>query len=363
MDTANQDNDSHPSTPENTPSRILDDLPLTEAKQSVLKDACSRRKLSTTGRKNILAERLAKAGFKDINHVRRLAAEFKKYGPDDTATVTGREKAANFTTHEYARLCHVIQHPSNSTAVARLYNKPKSRAELDKGRHDPFANEFADLFNEQVKFVLPEPRDGITADVLDAFDPNDHPHKRQGAILKVKWNELRSKYSTAYQRFSRSGQGDPEAFPNFIGGDTKLSYMHCVFIDSPAIGYATRLLPRDAQVEEGICDVDDIDGTEYGRGKKRKATSSPSLSTGLMEIAKSLKMPVENAPPTVGSSKINELDMSNRIATTAVNLLGLEKELRNSIKEAEKEGDIDFASVLRSRLSTVQSRIEETFRT
>jgi len=160
---------------------------IANATQAVLSGACKRRKLSSTGTKAALAARLKSAGFKTMEDVRKLSAEYTTNGVDMEASTTVCPKAPNWNKHETLRLCHVINNPANSTILARLYNKPSSRAELDSGRYDPWAHEFADLYNSDTFMPeIPDLRDGVTHDILDQFDPNAHPHKCQGALLKSK---------------------------------------------------------------------------------------------------------------------------------------------------------------------------------
>jgi hypothetical protein len=68
----------------------------------------------------------------------------------------------------------------------------------------------------------------------------------------MQWNQLRSKFSISYQNWSKSGQGDPEAFVNFAEGDDVLVYLFCVFNGKPAVEQILRLMPNAAQREDGI---------------------------------------------------------------------------------------------------------------
>lgn len=343
-------------------------LRLMPARQNILKNACKRRRMSTTGSKAELAARLYGAGFKTMDAVQQLATEFNRTGVDPLASVHGRTKTPNWSKNETARLCHVIQDPRHSTELARLYNKPANRALMDMPRRDPWAFEFASLFNdEEFRPVRPNEHDGVTADVLLSFDPNIHPHVRQGSVLKSKWNKIRSKYSIARDRFTRSGQGDADVFTDFTDGDPSLAYLHCVFYNSPALHYVIRTIPIDARVEEGIPGADSTRSNDTMTGKKRKALSPSDLSSSIGELAKSLAAPVQWSntdtvePSVEDKAKINELDMSNRMAGTVEKLMNLEKQLLSRIKDAEEEGDSGFAGILRGRLADVRVRIDRAF--
>jgi hypothetical protein len=49
--------------------------------QAVLQKACKRRRLSTNGTKAMLSQRLADAGFGDLDNVLRLSKELDEHGP------------------------------------------------------------------------------------------------------------------------------------------------------------------------------------------------------------------------------------------------------------------------------------------
>jgi len=185
-----------------TPSPSLQHDDLSKLTQETLRNASKRRKLSCSGVKSILATRLVGAGFKTLAAVRALDAEYKTLGVDDSALSRVRQKAPRWTKHETARLYHVMNHPSYSDALIRLYNKPESRAALET-RHDPWVNEFSTLFNDPLFLPsIPQAHDGVTDDILSDFDPTLHPVKREGAVLKSRWNKLRSRYCDNKRRFS-----------------------------------------------------------------------------------------------------------------------------------------------------------------
>lgn len=225
--------------------------------QTALQNACKRRGLSSSGTKAILVFRLKAAGFKSMDDIRRLSQEYKSDGGDKLASSNVRNKAPNWTRHETARLYHLINSPLHSTTLARLYKKPDGHAELDAKRHDPCANEFADLFNDD--------------EFTSSYKHNLHPHLRQGGLFKARWNKLRSQYTVARDRFSRSGQADADVFTDFTDGDASLAYMHCVFYDSPARNYVVRTLPDEARVEQGIQDLEINRKVDSRRARKRKA--------------------------------------------------------------------------------------------
>ena len=138
-----------------------DEFPAIHLKQSVLQQACKRRRLSSSGRKQDMVERLRRAGFNTATEVSRLAHKFERSGRLSFSDLTATRNAAskedpcrtrdpNFTKHEVTQLCHVLAQPKHFRVLSRLYNRPDTRAELDRGCHDPWSNEFVNLFNDDL---------------------------------------------------------------------------------------------------------------------------------------------------------------------------------------------------------------------
>jgi hypothetical protein len=66
---------------------------------------------------------------------------------------------------------------------------------------------------------------GAVIPTIDRFDAGELRNERDAAKLKIQWNKVRSKFSIAYQNWSESGQGDPEAFVNLL----KETMFSCIF--------------------------------------------------------------------------------------------------------------------------------------
>lgn len=115
--------------------------------QALFRSACRRKRLSLSGTKQQLAQRLKNIGTSTAIEVRDLAVAFASNGPDETQQTSGKTKAPNWTMNKAARLCHALADPRHATAVGRLYNKMETRPEMDFGKHDPWSAEFVDLFN------------------------------------------------------------------------------------------------------------------------------------------------------------------------------------------------------------------------
>jgi hypothetical protein len=170
--------------------------------------------------------------------------------------------------------------------------RPK-RQDLDQGLHDPWSNEFLRLFNDP--HFVPEPPEiagGAVLLTIDRLDAGELRNERDAAKLKMQWNQLRSKFSIAYQNWSKSGQGDPEAFVDFTEGDDVLVYLFCVFNGKPAVEQILRLMPNAAQREDGI-PLSSAESTEEPKRKRsrkeasratdRSSGSDPELASTIRE--------------------------------------------------------------------------------
>jgi hypothetical protein len=103
----------------------------------------------------------------------------------------------------------------------------------------------------------------------------------------MQWNQLRSKFSISYQNWSKSGQGDPEAFVNFAEGDDVLVYLFCVFNGKPAVEQILRLMPNAAQREDGIplSSAESIEEPKRKRSGKEASRATDRSSDSDSELA------------------------------------------------------------------------------
>ena len=236
-----------------------------------------------------------------------------------------------------------------------MYQRAETRAELDEGRHDPFAHEFQHLFNDRDFIPSPlEPVDGIVGDLLDTFDPGLHPFPRDGTTLKQRWTRLRSLYTVACNNFEKSGQSDADIFPSFTQGDDSLCYMHCVFKDHLSIEAVLRSIPRHARGESGVEEITRTRSTvpsEAHSGRKIRRDD------GLLDIAQVVKQMatehtapipiiIQHSPGNLGSYN-GSGSRSQAVSGTKVNpscaetvatvrdLLDLERQLREDLKRLQ----------------------------
>ena len=105
-----------------------------------------------------------------------------------------------------------------------MYQRAEKRAELDEGRHGPFAHEFQHLLNGRAFLPSsPEPVGGIVDDLLSTFNTGLHPYPSDGNTLKQRWTLLRSLYTVACNNFENLGSQTLRQLPNLPGETT-----HCV---------------------------------------------------------------------------------------------------------------------------------------
>lgn len=344
-------------------------LPM-KATQQILGKACKRMRLSCNGAKAVLVERLSKVGVTTKEEVGQLAHKFDTDGQiapaESSVASTVRTRQPTWTPHEMARLAHVLEDPRNFVAFQRLQKKPESRAEIEE-RHDPWSVEFVQSFNSD-EFLpeRPQPYDGVTQQLLDSFDPNDHPYERTAEALRSKWANLRSRFTICSRNYEKSGQGESDVFPDFARGDPIISYLHCVFKNSPTLDLVVREVGAGNRAES------EIDGSSWSdrtslipnthsqsNAKKRKGISD----AGLEKIADSLSKPIEiklsmvtenNSEDEIRNEKRQKV-VSNDLLRS---LMDLERDLVRRSDEATTEGDTDFFIVLQNRLRRVRTRID-----
>jgi hypothetical protein len=274
----------------------------------------------------------------------------------------------NWTKHETARLCHVVADPRNSTALRKLYEREENRSELDSGRHDPWCNEFMDLFNDPMyEPEVPEVSCGAVQELLDKFDPAISRNSRNGARLKERWQKIRSSFTVAYSKWSKSGQNDPETFHSYTQGDESMVYVFCMFKDQPSLDYALRLLPEGARAESGIPG----ESTQHDRSILRERrrvlkAGSPASNVGdsvadcISSTAYALKQPIVISSGNPSSSPVREHEEAASMATALSGLMSVESTLFSQLSEIESTGFDNEASRLRidSRLVVIRWEID-----
>lgn len=124
-----------------------------------------------------------------------------------------RENLPNFTISEFARLVIVMRDDEKARSALYRLGQELRRAELDSGTsRDAFWGIIEDRFNDTtvpVRFTF--------AGHVDEADPSRDPAcHRAAASLKAHFYEARSVFTDAVDKWMRSGQNDPDKFPDFL---------------------------------------------------------------------------------------------------------------------------------------------------
>jgi hypothetical protein len=139
--------------------------------QANLVRACKRFRVSTSGSKSALMDRLSRAGLTTDVALSTASADWERLREPISLVGDRRERRGpNWTKHETARLCHVVADPRNSIALRKLYERDTNRSEIESGRHDPWSNEFMELFNDPAyEPQVPEISGGAVQELLEKF--------------------------------------------------------------------------------------------------------------------------------------------------------------------------------------------------
>ena len=218
----------------------------------------------------------------------------------------------------------------------------------------------------------PDPPDiygGAIEETLKEFNPVNHPHIRTEAFLKSKWATLRSKFSIAYRRWSASGQGDPDTFPDFCSGDTTLAYAFCVFYKLPSLEFVIRQVPESAMGEAGI-GGDETTPTKLKRSQRPLSQRKPkdaeldrheslnAMSTAVRSLAESFRSKETPSGSLILSQKVEESQAARTHAESLDALMELEKKLKAELSSVARLNDEAEERSLNKRLFWVREEIE-----
>lgn len=234
---------------------------------------------------------------------RVLAIDDGEDSADGMASVggSGGGKAATvarFSMNEWARLIHVMADPAYSRYVEAAEGRARWR-QLDDpadSRRDEWSAEgaLATAFNQtrEPKYAAIRTDDeGTPIAAFAAIDPEDRCVYRSAEYLKARWRDLKAAFTTAYQRYSRSGQNDPSGFHKFIPSSassaerTRVLYMHYVFRDAPNLEAVVKTVGKMAR-EEGLdVDGEDDEGAAPVAGTKRHRSGRTHAASRAEEVA------------------------------------------------------------------------------
>ena len=304
------------------------------------------------------------------------------------SSVAGEESAANelWSADETARLVLTMTDGETYSSVAKIF-RPASRQEIDASK-GPVSRtgwmEVAQKYNDD-DFM---PENPFSDDVkLKFIDPSVPGILRSADCIRAHMASLRSLYTVRYNKWSRSGQNDPETFWNFCCGNTVLLFMFHVLKGCPAVkNLLIRKLPQNIGVDTAAEPIQTSEFEEQKVGKKRKRSNSfqsEAASTlflqadGLEEAMKeSASRKIEEKKPLIDAQleqfqasavQQKELAMNHRIKN-ARDLQELEELLLASIEkyEAKKGGEITERSkkrlsMMEGRLAHVQKKLESLY--
>jgi len=256
-------------------------------------------------------------------------------------------KGARFTVNFLARLALCIASPAVREELALEHGR-RSRAEIDVGAQKKSVwseggrveRDFHDL---SVIYIIPKGvehiRDSankpVEFKVNNLWEEGDN-NFYSGTFLKKKYNENRSEYAKCAEKFNRSGQNDPSAFPNFVkNGVLSVMFYHYVVKDlAPLPGgqSLTRGLPAGFCAAEGCGETTDgivellpagcgaaegcgetTDGiVELPKRKNRRVLEPPDENLGALVKVATGYFQRSSEPPKAASSKANSLHQAGR---------------------------------------------------
>jgi len=119
-------------------------------------------------------------------------------------------------------------------------------------------------------------------------------------------------------------------------------------------------------VEAGLDEVERARSTSRERTVcSRTESLGNSISEGMKAVASSLTAPIELSIASAADghsalstrTRIEEFNISDRVARTVEKLMLLESNIREKIKDADADGDFDYKDALQQRLKLVRKRI------
>ena len=138
-------------------------------------------------------------------------------------------------------MIHVVLDPAVGAALAR-HAEGLNRAALDAKLPNPFQGEFLTLFNDPA-YSPAHPMPLFSA--CRGIDPSKFATGRLGNVLSEKYKSLRLHFTSAWDNWSCSGQGDatPEKFWMFCNGMKMVMYAWFVWKDSPSLDIVLKTIP------------------------------------------------------------------------------------------------------------------------
>lgn len=215
-----------------------------------------------------------------------------------------------FSANDVARLFHVVADPHHYDGLRRA-NQPLSRMELDKEQTSLWVTTLGPKFNDSAyRPAKPKLLGGIMEADLRGLDPNRHVGPRDPSKLETHYRAMRSAYTVALSNYNQSGHNEP-VFKDYINGDHRLLYIHCLLQGNRALDFVLRTIPAAAQSELGLSGSSDVGAS--GRGKRKRAKTAEVSIQGLDGLASALSGLAESGAGTTGSSAADIFDNAEAI--------------------------------------------------
>ncbi|KAK1866678.1 hypothetical protein I4F81_009194 [Pyropia yezoensis] len=222
-----------------------------------------------------------------------------------------------FSANDVARLFHVVADPHHYDGL-RWANQPLSRMELDKEQTSLWVTTLGPKFNDSAyRPAKPKLLGAIMEADLRGLDPNRHVGPRDPSKLETHYRAMRSAYTVALSNYNQSGHNEP-VFNDYINGDHRLLYIHCLLQGNWALDFVLRTIPAAAQSELGLSGSSDVGAS--GRGKRKRAKTAEVSIQGLDGLASALSGLAESGAGTTGSSAADIFDNAEAIGAVTKQL-------------------------------------------
>jgi hypothetical protein len=275
--------------------------------------------------------------------------------PDTWLRLSGG--VAEYTPNEFVRLV-IAYTDANHRELLLLTAQKASREELDCADGNPgtqahgIINKAYNNFNGYRPVNDYNDEDGE----LGNLDPNDSTIRvRAPSNTKSVWSSLKSAFYLCHKDWKRSGQMDPEEFPNFSKDKWHLLYLWKKFHKSPEmINMITRSLHPDAI-------VDSMDQTNENIADRAQLVMQKSCRRNARAPVASIRVPPAATPSTISmftEQKEQKKDPALLwLDTISNNLMQVFKENKNDGKRKRKKkrhGDSLGLSTVRRELASLR---------
>lgn len=222
----------------------------------------------------------------------------------------GRQRAPNFSSHEFGRLCHCMHNEEAREIFNACIAGPGSRGEVEVGMESPW-EKIAEMLSDES--FAPFPPESIRPESrAHRIDPSGRPHVRAPALLEEKCRDIRSQLAKTMIDCEKSGHHEPRI--ENCAGSARIMHLFCALNcehNASGVDFILRAMPSSSQGEEGMPEQrrgrealleDDppMGARASARGRKaRKRRSSDDVGSASRELAE----PMRQGAATMASSR------------------------------------------------------------